>query len=352
MLTYSCEAVKLLCIFSTNFVSRSHANDGLSPPDFAHREQETRHSVRMREVERSRLEEAQLFQERVSQQVSVLQLSLDTIKLEEEKLREDFRYAQDQVQETTEKLSHAHRELAQKDRIIRSLHKDLSIRSDQGYGDDVASQLSRISELENEISERIVQNQELTENTRELRDRVDLLLADNEEWKQKYTAQRRKLQRRRSSGSMKHSDASKSRRRRPSSGSDRQRHLSSGAERQSVPQRPRSAGYRPRVNVPRRLPRSRTPPPILEDLEELDIPEDPDNQTSEPDSPLSPLSPAEVESNFHPEDLESSGSTQEGSNSSDDLFVRSSEYIKYLLYSACYNHLRCTVEPLLKDTPK
>ncbi len=270
-------------------------------------------------MERSRLEEAQLFQERASQQVSKLQHSLDAIKQEEEKLREDFRYAQDQVHEATEKLSHAHRELAQKDRIIRSLHKDLSIRSDQGYGDDIVSQLSRISELENEISERAAQNQELSEKTRELLDRVDLLMADNEEWKQKYTAQKRKLQRRRSSGSLKQSEhqSSLSRRRRPSSG-----RLSSGGERQSVPQRPRSAGFRPPVSIPRRLPRARTPPPILEDLEELDIPEDTEAQSSEPDSPIMP---AEVESNFLPEDMESSESTAEESSSSDGLFVRSSE---------------------------
>ena len=249
------------------------------------------------------------------QQVSKLEQTLNTLKVEEEKLRADFKYAQDQVQEVTERLSYVHRELSQKDRIIQSLHKDLSIRSDQGYVDDIETQLSRISELEYEISERTVQNQELAEKTRELQDRVDLLIADNEEWKQKYTAQKRKLQRRRSSGSLKQSDHQTT---------SRRRRLSSGAERQSIPQRPRSAGFRPLSNTPRRpvIARSHTPPPILEDLEELDIPEDPDSQNSEPDSPLLP---AEVESNFLPGDTESSGSTQEGASSNDDLFARSSE---------------------------
>ncbi len=208
----------------------------------------------------------------------------------EEKLREDLKYSQEDVTDMTNRLSQAHKEISQKERKISLLQRDLSVRSDLGYSDDIDGHLSRISELEEEVSERTTQNAELIDRTRGLQDRVDLLTAENEEWRQKYMSQKRRMQRRRSSGSFKHPDHKQRRRRRHSSDESRpQRPKSAGTKRSSTPGVHLAA--RPVSAVIRRT------HPLYEDEEEASESED---DVFEPISPVSlegfePLEVQEVE---------------------------------------------------------
>ena len=222
-----------------------------------------------------------------------------------------LRSTQEQVQQMTERLSLANQNLKKKERTIEMLQRDLGIRSELAFSDDIESQLSRISELENEVSERATQNQELLESTRELKDRIDLLLAENEQWKQKYISQRRHSQRRRSSGSKPQQNPSKSRRhRRHSSGS-------------KPIQKMRGLGEEDTVFPPPRLNFDTPDGPVGV--------EQPQGEFSPPNSPLSPpnspLSPQEFEVQ-EVEVLYHSGenSTEESSASSDELITRSSEF--------------------------
>ena len=273
-----------------------------------------------------------MLQDRAAKQIAKLEETLDTLKAEEERLRDDLKYAQEEVTDISNRLTQAHRELAKKDRTIDSLQRDLSIHSEFGYGGDINMQLSRISELENELSERASQNQELLERTRELSDRVDVLSAENEDWRQKYISQKRRMQRRRSSGSMKHSDHQKQHRRRRRHSSDESsksggRPHSAGSRRtqQAVvtsPPRPFSAGVRrPMGSIA----------PMSSDLEEE--PSDSEDQDvfdlDSPSSPL-PLGLAEVQEVQvqYQEGGDSEGSISElSTNSSDDFFSKSSECI-------------------------
>lgn len=184
------------------------------------------------------------------------------------------------------------------------LQRDLGIRSELAFSDDIESQLSRISELENEVSERTTQNQELLESTRELQDRIDLLLADNEQLKQKYMSQKRQMQRRRSSSSKPQQSPLKSRRhRRHSSGSKPITTMGGLGEDETDIQPPRL------------------------DFDTPDFPEgvtQPLGEFSPPNSPLSPqeFEVQEVETQYH----SGLNSAEESTTSSDDLITRSSEF--------------------------
>lgn len=112
---------------------------------------------------------------------------------EEEKLRQELRYAQDDTEDITEQLNLARKELIKKDKTIASLKKDLGSRSDHDMLDD-GSQVSRIGELEIELSEKNELITELQEKLREIQDSCDELKAENEKMKQKYVSQKRSMQ--------------------------------------------------------------------------------------------------------------------------------------------------------------
>lgn len=263
------------------------------------REQEERHTERLKEVERSRHEEAQMLQDRALQHITDLEDKVEMLKAEEEKLKAEFKITQEEVLDVTKRLTQAHKELTQKEKTIEMLQRDLSVRSELGYGDDVEMQLSRISELENEISERTAHNQELTLQTQELHDRIDLLTSENEQWKQKYMSQKRKLQRRRNSLSMRSSEQVKEKqRRRPSSGRER------STSRPASARRPKSAHLSARNS-------------------DVDS-HSPDNELKEESGPDSPLSFPEVEAQFIMA-VENSSSREVSSASSDDIYTRSGE---------------------------
>lgn len=185
------------------------------------------------------------------------------------------------------------------------LQRNLGVHSELALSDDIENQLSRVSELENEVSERTTQNQELLESTRLLQDRVDLLMAENEELKQKYMSQKRRQQRRH---------------RQPEHQTSKLR----------VAKRRHSLGDKPITQV-------------KEDTEEeepstaptrLDF-DEPDHPASVPQGeelPTPPISPQElqftdvqeVEVQYLGVD-EGGSSTQESTLSSEELFTRSSE---------------------------
>ena len=50
------------------------------------------HTEKLREVERSRQEDAQLMQDRASQHISRMEVEVTAVKAEEERLRSDLRY--------------------------------------------------------------------------------------------------------------------------------------------------------------------------------------------------------------------------------------------------------------------
>ena len=70
-----------------------------------YRAQKALHSERLREMERSRQEDAQLMQETVSHHISKMEATVSTLKAEDEKLRSDLRSAQEEVQQVSLILS-------------------------------------------------------------------------------------------------------------------------------------------------------------------------------------------------------------------------------------------------------
>lgn len=99
----------------------------------------------------------------------------------------------------TSQLSKAYSELNEKQGQIVALQRDLESRSELDFVDD-EHQISRLHELENEITDKGSFISELQEKLRETQDRFDLLTADNEKLKQKYLSAKREFQRRKSSG--------------------------------------------------------------------------------------------------------------------------------------------------------
>lgn len=113
--------------------------------------------------------------------------------LEEEKLREKVKYAQDDVNEVTQQLIVARKEIGKKDRTIAALQRDLGSRSEHDIIDD-ESHMYRVGELENVLTEKNACINELQDKLRAIQDTCDELKAENERMKQKNTAQRRSLQ--------------------------------------------------------------------------------------------------------------------------------------------------------------
>ena len=185
------------------------------------------------------------------------------------------------------------------------LQRNLGVHSELALSDDIENQLSRVSELENEVSERNAQNQELLESTRLLQDRVDLLMAENEELKQKYMSQKRRQQRRH---------------RQPEHQTSKLR----------VTKRRHSLGDKPITQVKEDTEEEdpNTAPTRLD----FDEPDHPANVPQGEELPTPPISPRElqftdvqeVEVQYLGVD-EGGSSTQESTLSSEELFTRSSE---------------------------
>lgn len=176
------------------------------------REQEQKYIERMKELEKLKQQEALQLQERASNAIKDLESKMKELKggeynrwlctpdpiimyniLEEEKLREDLKYAQDDVNDLSQQLLLVQKELGKKDRTIAVLQRDLGNRSEHDLiGDE--TQLHHLEKLENELSERNVFVSELQDKLRATQDNCDELKAENERMKQKNLAQKRAMQ--------------------------------------------------------------------------------------------------------------------------------------------------------------
>ena len=201
------------------------------------------------------------------------------------------------------------------------LQRNLGVHSELAFSDDIENQLCRVSELENEVSERTAQNQELLESTRLLQDRVDLLMAENEELKQKYMSQKRRLQR-------------------------RHHQPEQQASKQRVSKHRHSLGDRP-VKEDTEGEKSDTLPTRLD----FDEPDYPASVPQEEELPTPAISPQElqftdvqeVEVQYLGAD-EGGSSTQESTLSSEELFTRSSKLHRAL--TPCLDHVpHCSLLP-------
>ena len=108
-------------------------------------------------------------------------------------MREDLKFANEDVAEMTQQLSTARKEIGKKERTIAMLQKDLGSRSDHDIIDD-ESHVHRVNELENEVSEKDVLISELQDKLRETLDNCDELKAENERMRHKNIAQKRSMQ--------------------------------------------------------------------------------------------------------------------------------------------------------------
>lgn len=113
--------------------------------------------------------------------------------VEEEKLREDLKFANEDAAEMTRQLSAARKEIGKKERTIAMLQKDLGSRSEHDIIDD-ESHVHRVNELEDEVSTKDALISELQVKLRETLDNCDELKAENERMRQKNIAQKRSMQ--------------------------------------------------------------------------------------------------------------------------------------------------------------
>lgn len=111
-------------------------------------------------------------------------------------MRADLKLALDENSQVIKELSSAHKEISKRDRMISMLQRDLESRSDYDLTDDGLHN-SRIQELQGEVSDKGAYIQDLQEKLQDIKDKYDLLIADNEKMKQKYLTAKRDLQRRR-----------------------------------------------------------------------------------------------------------------------------------------------------------
>ena len=127
-------------------------------------------------------------------------------------MRVELRIAQEEVQDTTDKLSNAHADLRKKESTIALLQRGLGSRSELDLLDG-ESQLTYLKELKQELTEKGAIVNDLREKLRETQDKYDLLVSDNEKTKQKYLAHKRMMQRRKSTPSPTKSNAAPVRKR-------------------------------------------------------------------------------------------------------------------------------------------
>lgn len=108
-------------------------------------------------------------------------------------MREDLKFANEDVAEMTQQLTSARKEIGTKDRTIAMLQKDLGSRSEHDIFDD-ESHMQRVNELEAEVTEKVALVSELQDKLREIQDDCDELKAENERVRQKNIAQKRSMQ--------------------------------------------------------------------------------------------------------------------------------------------------------------
>lgn len=288
---------------------------------YTSRELESHYTERLKMVERSQREENQQLQERALRRVKEFEEALEKLRAEDEKLRTDLRYTKEEAADVTERLSQANVELDKKDQLIEGLQKNLQLlHSIKDNGEDISHQLLRVKELQQELSEHTTLVQELKESNRELQDQMDELTAEKEDLKQKYLAQKRKLQRKRSFGSKQQSTPRR-----------RRRHFSSKEEK-SPRDRPTSVD-KAKPHSPSKDSPSDTQG-AHESAHEHETNRTLDSETELPGSPSTATDQESVDFqevrmqyDEEPMPMVTVWSSSDHEQSSDDLFARSSKYI-------------------------
>lgn len=112
---------------------------------------------------------------------------------------------------SAKELDLARKEISIRDRTIATLQKDLGSRSEHDLSEDECY-LNRVHELENDASEKAAVINELQEQLRAFQDNCDELKAENERLNQKNVAQKRALQKSKSSSSLPRTSSMGSRR--------------------------------------------------------------------------------------------------------------------------------------------
>ena len=156
------------------------------------------YQIKVRERERSFIGERELLQEKASERIASLEEQIADIKKEEEVLRDDLHFYQQDNNKLIDELQAVRNLVRQREKKIELLQNALGFQTDIVSEADIEKQAAHISELEGHIQEIEAHNQLLKEQNLELNDRMDELKAESEALKLKVTGEKRKRQRRRS----------------------------------------------------------------------------------------------------------------------------------------------------------
>lgn len=173
--------------------------------EIAIRKLQVEYNSKTKDMEKSFSEERQTLQERAERRIMALEDQLKAIKAEDEVLREDAKYYQNDNEKLVERLQNLHDEIKLKDERISMLQRACGLPSESVSETDIEMHASRVQELENELQIYAEHNQNLLEQNTELNDKVDEFKTECEMWKQKVVEEQRKRQRIKSSSTKPHS---------------------------------------------------------------------------------------------------------------------------------------------------
>ena len=125
-----------------------------------------------------------------------LKEKVKSLKLEDEALKEDLKYYQNDNEKLVDSIDKFRNEIAQKDMKISLLQEKLGLPLESISESDLELHSSRTHELENNLQDCMDINEQLQKQNTELQDKVDELTVECEKMNQKYVEEKRKRQRR------------------------------------------------------------------------------------------------------------------------------------------------------------
>ncbi len=162
---------------------------------YHNRKLESEFFSKQRSLETSLSIDHQGQRESLEMEINKLRKKLNTIKTEDEALKEDLKYYQSDNEKLVESVDQLHNKIAIKDEKIYLLQEKLGMPSDSLSESDLELHTSRLHELENSIQVYMDHNEDLRKQNTELQDKVDELMVECEKIKQKYMEEKRKRQR-------------------------------------------------------------------------------------------------------------------------------------------------------------
>ena len=152
----------------------------------------------MRDMEQSFIDERESLQEKASERIVSLEVQIKDVKKEEEVLKDDLHFYQQDNSKLIEELQMARSLVKKKEKKIELLQNALGFQMEVVSETDIEKQAAHISELEGHIQELEAHNKLLKEQNLELNDQVDEMKAECEAIKLKVTGEKRRRQKRRS----------------------------------------------------------------------------------------------------------------------------------------------------------